>query len=89
MKKAFGVLALAVFAAALALGDPSPDTTTSTYDRWTFVGTHRGTDEIGRDVLVVVCERRGERQWHPIKYGQDATYDDVEVGELCPTMANP
>lgn len=88
MKKLGAILgALAIV--AIVFGENPNGPAQSTYDRWTFVGTDESYDELGRPVLVVVCEKRGQREHHKIKHGQDDTYDDVVKGELCPTMANP
>lgn len=86
--KTLGVLAVALAVLAFVFGDPLPEATTS-HDVWTFVGSERGTDDIGRDVLVLLCERHGRVERVPIKHGQDDTYDDVEEGDACPGTLDP
>jgi hypothetical protein len=88
VKSLLGVLTVAALV-VVVLGESPGGPSSTTYDRWTFVGTTESYDELGRPIIQVVCEKRGRREHHPIRHGRDSTYDDVRRGDLCPTMANP
>ncbi|NUT90800.1 MAG: hypothetical protein HOY78_02105 [Saccharothrix sp.] len=71
-----------------AVGEDFP-TSDPYHETWTYLDSERGTDELGRDILVLLCERHGNVQRVEVKHGQDDTFADVSEGDPCPGTLDP